>query len=191
MRTIAICSALTLAVSLAACGGSDGDDTAGDDTAGDDTAGDDSSGDDSSGDDTAADPDAASGVAVMMTFSVTNGVRQSPNLDDPLLGTVYGQVFLSSEVTLTGPIEGATEYASVEVPAVDLRDAETAGSYTSPGLPPGAYTFLGFYDVDGNGATDRSPDAGDPVTIPVTNTFEIPASGATVQLTVAFDFVFN
>jgi hypothetical protein len=188
MRTIAISTSLALA--LAACGGSDGDDTAADDTAADDTAGDDI-GDDSSGDDAPADPDAASGVAVMMTFSVTNGVRQSPNLDDPLLGTVYGQVFLSSEVTLTGPIDGATEYASVEVAAVDLRDAETAGSYTSPGLPAGDYTFLGFYDVDGNGATERSPDAGDPVTIPVTNTFTIPASGATVQLTVAFDFVFN
>lgn len=125
-------------------------------------------------------------------FGVTNGVRQSPNLHDPLMGPVYGQLFKSSEVTLTGPIDGATEYGSIEVTAVDLTTAETAGTFMTDPLPANDYTFLGFFDVDNNGMTDRSPDAGDPVTIPITNTFTITGQEtAPVDLTVMFDFVYN
>jgi hypothetical protein len=169
-------SSLVLVAILGACGGSGADDAPADD-AGDDTA----------------TPDAANAITgkVTMTFSVTNGVRQSPNLTDTLDGPIYGQIFHSSDVSLTGPMEGAMEYGSVEVASVDLTTAQMAGAYTSPELAPGMYTFLGFFDVDDNGATDRSPDAGDPVTIPITNQFEIDAAGADTTLTVAFDFVYN
>jgi len=126
----------------------------------------------------------------MMTFSVTNGVRQSPNLNDPLTGTVYGQIFQKEDVTLTGPIDGAVEYGSVEVAGIDLVTAQTSGTFTSTDIPPHMYTFLGFFDVDGNGSADRSPDAGDPVTLPVTNQFEITAD-QTATVTIEFDLVYN
>lgn len=162
-------------VGLAACGGGGGPDPGTPDAPG-------------------SGPDAAisSNSKAQMAFGVTNGVRQSPNLTDPLMGPIYGQLFKSSEVTLTGPIDGATEYGSIEVAAVDLTTAETAGMFLTDALPANDYTFLGFFDVDNNGMTDRSPDAGDPVTIPITNTFTITGQEtAPVQLTVMFDFVYN
>ena len=125
-----------------------------------------------------------------LAFGVTNGVRNNTGLVDPLVGTIYGQVFLSSEVTLTGPIDGAQELGNVEVSGVDLEAATAAGAWTSPELEPQMYTFLGFFDVDGNGASSRSPDAGDPVTLPISNQFTIVA-GEAVELTAMFDLVYN
>jgi hypothetical protein len=168
---------IAIALGLVACGGGSPD-PGDDDPPGDDA--------------TEADAAISSAQKVNMTFSVTNGVRQSPNLVDPLMGAVYGQLFKSSEVTLTGPIDGAMEYGSVEVTGVDLITATTAGMFTSLELPANDYTFLGFFDVDGNGATDRSPDAGDPVTIPITNTFTITSDQtAPIDETITFDFVYN
>ena len=169
---------IVIALGLAACGGSNPD-PADDTPPGDDV--------------TEADASPpASTMKVNMTFEVTNGVRQSPNLVDPLMGAVYGQLFKSSEVTLTGPIDGAMEFGSVEVTGVDLVTATSAGMFTSEALPANDYTFLGFFDVDGNGATERSPDAGDPVTIPITNTFTITADqAAPIDETITFDFVYN
>ena len=155
---------------LAACGGSSSDDT-GDDTTGDDGG------------------EPTTGAAVL-AFSVTNGVRNSTGLVDPLVGTIYGQIFISSEVTLTGPIEGAVEYGNVEVAGVDLEAAMTAGAWTSPQLEPNNYTFLGFFDVDGNGASEHSPDMGDPVTLPISNQFDVTV-GQDTQLTAVFDLVYN
>jgi hypothetical protein len=166
--------ALALAITgalMVGCGGSGGGDDTGDDTA-------------------TADAPPATGGTAQLAFSVTNGVRQSPNLQDPLSGAVYGQIFRQEDVTITGPLEGATEYGYVEVLAVDLTSAQTAGAWTSPDLPPEDYVFLGFYDVDGNGATDRSPDSGDPVTLPVTNQFTV-TTGQTTTVTVEFDLVYN
>jgi hypothetical protein len=134
--------------------------------------------------------DAPAGGMASLSYSVSNSVRDSASLMDPLMGTVYGQVFLSSEVTLTGPNEDAMEFSSAEVPGVDLRTAMEAGAWTTGELPPGEYTFLGFFDVDGNGATDRSPDNGDPVTLPLVNQFTI-ESGGSATLVVSFDLVYN
>ncbi len=128
---------------------------------------------------------------VQMSFSVTNGVRQNINLVDELRGDVYGALYLSFEVTLTGPIEGAQQYGSVELLDVDLTTDEiSANVWTSEPLAQDEYTFLGFYDVDGNGTETKDPDPGDPVTLPVTNKFEI-EPGEAVELTAAFDLVFN
>jgi hypothetical protein len=167
---------LAITLALVACGG-------GNTPPGDDTPGDDGNTPDA--------PGAQPGARVNMVFAISSGARQNPNLTDPLVGAVYGQLFHSSDVTITGPIDGAVEYGAIEVAAIDLITAETAGMWMSLDLAPADYTFLGFFDVDGNGATDRSPDAGDPVTFPTTNTFEIVAGVTTpVMLTATFDFVY-
>ena len=64
--------------------------------------------------------------------------------------------------------------------------------WTSEGLAPGQYTFLGYFDVDGSsdGQEERDPDSGDPVTLPTVNKFTIEA-GETVEITVRFDLVFS
>jgi hypothetical protein len=125
-----------------------------------------------------------------LSFGVTNGVRNNPTLEDALIGDIYGQIFLSEEVTVTGPVEGATEFGSVELLDVDLEAGTESEPWTTPKLAPGSYVFLGFFDVDANGAETREPDDGDPVTLPVTNVFEVTA-GETVELDAVFDLVLN
>ena len=166
MRRLALTLAFAVTAALAGCGG------------------------DGSGDDGDDGDDAEPGGTAAMSYSVSNSVRGSSSLVDPLVGTIYGQVFLSSEVSLTGPMEGAMEFSSAEVPGVDLTTAMEAGAWNTGELPPGEYTFLGFFDVDGNGATERSPDNGDPVTLPLVNVFTI-ESGGSATLVVSFDLVYN
>ncbi len=127
---------------------------------------------------------------VVFTFSVTDGVRQSPSLKSPLLGPVYGGIFLSEDVGAMGPREGAESKASVDVPQVDLRTASVAeATWKSPPLDPGLYTFLGMLDVNGNGEQARRPDPGDPVTLPTTNQFRIGADRQ-VERAISFDVVY-
>jgi hypothetical protein len=57
-------------------------------------------------------------------------------------------------------------------------------------MEPGAYVFLGFYDVDSNGSETKDPDAGDPVTLPSVNKFDITADERT-DVTIRFDLVLN
>jgi hypothetical protein len=124
-----------------------------------------------------------------LRFSVTNGVRGSSALVDPLVGNVYGNIYLADEVTLTGPIEGAMEFGYVEMVNVDLRTATESSAMSIGALPEGEYIFLGFYDVDGNGATTKDPDAGDPVTLPVDKFEVVPSMKSDVV--VDFDLVYN
>ncbi len=128
---------------------------------------------------------------VQLRFSVSNTVRSSRNLKDGLLGDIYGSLFIAEEVTVTGPIEGAQDLnTSIALTGVDLRTADTStASWTSDPLPVGSYIFLGFYDVDENGADTRDPDSGDPVTLPI-NPFEI-KDGEKTPHVVTFDLVFN
>lgn len=131
------------------------------------------------------------GGTAVLKFSVTSTVSSSPNLTDPLSGPVYGALWLTEEVNVTGPIDGAVSQGSVEVTGVDLTSAsESSATWTSEKLAPRQYTFLGFFDVDGNGSETRDPDAGDPVTLPVTNKFDI-VDGEETPLTVKFDLVLN
>jgi hypothetical protein len=125
-----------------------------------------------------------------LTFGVTNGVRANPTLEDALVGDVRGNLFLVEEVTLTGPVEGATEFGAVEMLAVDLEASDQSPPWTTPMLAPGSYVFLGFFDVDANGGESFEPDPGDPVTLPVTNQFEI-VGGETVEVSAVFDLVLN
>jgi hypothetical protein len=128
---------------------------------------------------------------VTLSYSVSSGVKSNPNLVDPLKGAVYGALYLAEDVTVAGPLAEAEDVASVEVPSVDVQmAAESAEAWTSPPLAPGRYTFLGMFDVDGNGAEARDPDPGDPVTLPTTNQFDI-VSDKETELTVVFDLVYN
>lgn len=131
----------------------------------------------------------ASGTAALR-FSATSTVRSNMNLVDPLKGIVYGSLFLSEDVAVTGPREGSPSFASIEI-AIDLDAADPSeASWTSPNLEPNRYVFLGFFDVDGNGASTQEPEPGDPVTLPFTNQFQIEENKET-PTTVNFDLVFN
>jgi hypothetical protein len=137
--------------------------------------------------DPAVDPNARTAV---LRFAITDDTRG--RITDPPNGQVYGSVYLKEDVSLTGPRTGAAEQASDINVAVDVRNAATSeGSFRTPAFELGTeYVFLGFFDVDGNGATTRDPDAGDPVTLPITNVFTVNDAGET-QVRVLFDLVFN
>jgi hypothetical protein len=124
----------------------------------------------------------------MLRFSVTQTVRTSPSLVDPLIGTIHGGIFLASDVTTTGPIEGAEIQAMVEL-AVDLEAAMETMPWQAPPLAADRYVFLGFLDLDGNFAATMRPDAGDPVTLPGGG-FDVVA-GEAVEVAARFDLVFN
>ena len=135
-------------------------------------------------------PKPTTGSAVFR-FSISSQAKSSPNLKDPLFGVVYGNIFLSEDVTLSGPIKDAPEFGGVEVADVDLRTTDPSTvSVTTPQLAPNLYTFLGFWDLDANGATTKDPDAGDLATLPTTNQFEIEV-GVESKKTVVFDLVYN
>jgi hypothetical protein len=134
---------------------------------------------------------AAATGTVTLSFGVSNGVRMGPTLVDPLVGTVYGDLFLTSDVTITGPVEGAVSYASIALEGVDLTTDETASvTWTSEALPAENYTFLGMFDLDANfEASDHNPDAGDPVTLP-NQKFDLAADQETA-FTVMFELVYG
>lgn len=126
----------------------------------------------------------------LLRFAITDDVRG--RITDPPNGRAYGSVYLKEDVSLTGPRTGATEQASNIDVAVDVRNAATGeASFRTPAFEVGVeYVFLGFFDVDGNGATTKEPEAGDPVTLPVTNIFTINET-TEAQIRVVFDLVFN
>lgn len=130
------------------------------------------------------------GGTVQFRFSVASMVKTSPNLKDPLKGTIYGNLFLQEDVGFDGPRQGASELGDVQV-NVDLRSVETSEeTFTSEKLSPGQYVFLGFFDVDGNGGESKDPDPGDPVTLPSTNKFEI-IDGVQSKRAVLFEILYN
>lgn len=141
------------------------------------------------GDDAQPEPEPSTTGEATLQFSVSDTVRQSMSLEDPLTGVVYGSIFLAEDVNLAGPIDGAEEFGSVEVTGIDLQTDTISGTWTSGPLEPQTYVFLGFFDVDGNGADSKDPEEGDPVTLPTSNEFDV-ATGETTEATVVFDLVF-
>lgn len=140
-------------------------------------------------------PGAPKGGTAQMRFAVSNDVKNSMNLKDPLKGTFYGQVFLVEDVSITGPRSDAKQFQYVEVANIDLTAKGTGEAsdavFTTEKLEPNTYVVLGFFDVDGNSVTtDRSPDPGDPVTLALTNKFEV-SDGAEVKRLVLMELVFN
>lgn len=94
-------------------------------------------------------------------------------------------------MSIVGPRDDAEMQGSIEVADVDLRnDVDVSSqSWESPELGPGSYNFLGFHDVDGDGAETRDPSQGDPVTLATSNVFEIVA-GEQTAYTATFDLVY-
>lgn len=131
---------------------------------------------------------AADPGTVRFTFTLSAGARDSLKPELPPKGTVRGSIFRSEDVAATGPIDGAVELAGVTVD-VDLTSAEvSAESFMSGELPPGQYTFLGFFDLNGNGDTVSEPESGEPATLPSINKFTI-ESGKALDFVVSFDIV--
>lgn len=131
----------------------------------------------------------AKGTAALR-FSASSSVRNNAALVDPLIGTVYGELYLSEDVSLTGPRDGSEVFGTVNV-AVDLVAADPSEAvWKSEPLEPNRYTFLGMIDVDGNKAASDGPDSGDPVTLPITNQFEILENQET-SVTALFELVYN
>lgn len=180
---------LLVAALATACAADDGDDDGGADSG---TAEGGSSGgaDSGSAEGGSSGAGAATGT-VVLTFAVSNGVRMGPTLVDPLVGKVYGDLFLTSDVTITGPAEGAVSVASIELDGIDLSTADVSTvSWTSEPLPVENYTFLGMFDLDGNfEMTDHNPDAGDPVTLP-NQKFDVVMDQETA-FTVTFELIYG
>jgi len=125
-----------------------------------------------------------------LKFDLTPGARSNPALVDPPKGFAYGRLYFSEDVGLTGPHDGATLGPSIEI-QIDLTGGgPSANAWVSGPMTPQRYTFLGFFDVNGDGATTRNPATGDPATLPTTNQFDVKAN-QTTEATILFDLVFN
>lgn len=185
MRSTAI---LLLSALVVACAADSSDDGASSSGGAADTSGAVDSGDDTGGSSSGA---ASATGTVTLSFGVSNGVRMGPTLVDPLVGTIYGDLFLTSDVAITGPVEGAVSVASITLEGIDLTTDETASvTWTSDALPAENYTFLGMFDLDANfETTDHNPDAGDPVTLP-NQKFDLVADQETA-FTVMFELVYG
>lgn len=109
-----------------------------------------------------------------LRFEVSADVRNNASLTDPLKGVVYGWLFHAEDVTTTGPKDGAQAVDEITIEDVDLTTDElSAATWRSGPLEPGRYTFLGFWDLDGNGADSKQPDDGDPATDPAANVYDV------------------
>ncbi|MBX7115877.1 MAG: hypothetical protein K1X64_16225 [Myxococcaceae bacterium] len=138
-----------------------------------------------------ATPPVATTGSVKLKFAVTDGVRNNPALKDPLIGTVYGAIYLSEDVGITGPRTNSTAAADIPATAVDVRTAMASeAEVVIEGLAAGQYTILGYFDLDNNPGNPSRPDSGDPAAYPRTNLFEIKA-GEQTKRTFVFDFIYN
>jgi hypothetical protein len=122
-------------------------------------------------------------------FNTTDQVRQNPNLPRPAIGNVYGSVFYTRDITITGPKDDAGVVFDVTVLNVDVRTGIADAGFVSPQLAPGQYTFLGALDTDDDGGP--RPSKGDLATLPTTNAFEIVDGGAQLHKTIVFDLIYN
>ncbi|MFO0656659.1 MAG: hypothetical protein U0787_16475 [Polyangia bacterium] len=127
----------------------------------------------------------------VIRFKLSDFVRGQIPKDSTVKGTVYGDLFLSEDVAITGPRKGAMAAASVELP-IDLKtDKLSTASITTKPLAAQTYTFLGFFDIgDKSTPASRDPVTGDPVTLPFTNKFTL-ADGQTMPISVTFDLLYN
>jgi hypothetical protein len=123
-------------------------------------------------------------------FNITDNVRQSPMLSRPPKGTAYANLYLSEDVTISGPRNGAVAQGSVQID-LDMTNGLSDAGFTTAKLAPNDYTFLGFCDTNGNGATSMNPDTGDLVTLPTTNQFTIVDGGMQLNKTILFDLIYN
>jgi hypothetical protein len=124
----------------------------------------------------------------LFRFNLSDMVRNG-NLPRPPVGAVYGTIYASEDVSISGPRSGATDFGDVTFPC-DLRNGISDGGFTTPQLAPGNYTFLGSLDTDDDGGS-HDPNPGDIVTLPTTNQFTIVDGGPQLHKTIILDLVYN
>ncbi len=105
----------------------------------------------------------------LATFTASSTVRDSQDLKAALRGPVYGAVYRSSDVTITGPNDGSEPMFGFTFADVDVTDPAALRQYEMPeDLDFGDYQILGFMDIDGDAdPANADPNTGDPVFIPI------------------------
>lgn len=102
-------------------------------------------------------------------FNASSTVRTSANLNGPLRGNLWADIYRAADVTITGPRTGTHAVASFHLEDVDITDPNNLRTYDLPDeLPAGDYQILGFMDTNHNADPARpDPDTYDPVTLPI------------------------
>lgn len=143
--------------------------------------------------DTDADTDVAGSGTGRLLLRFTIDPDLAVTMDEPPAGHVWGDLFHAEDITNVGPNDGAVAVASFEAEAdltpVGTTQTTTAVLVTSEPLPIGYYRAAGFLDSDANGAEVHDPEAGDPVTFPANNEFEV-LEDQDVEATVEFNLLF-
>ena len=124
---------------------------------------------------------------MQLTFQVTSEARSSI---DTFIGDVYGNIFLSRDVTLLGPIDNAEQFGAIEIKGFDFSaDDALSDVWESEPLPIGEYTFLGYVDLNANHQSRYGePDKYEPVTLPGPDKQFSITGEATLTQTIPFDF---
>jgi hypothetical protein len=97
-----------------------------------------------------------------ITFSVSDVVKNSPDLKNPLKGKIACDVYEAQDVTVGGPHDGAVPVQSFTVDG-DFTGSAPAPTFSTQVLHSGTYQVLCAMYIDGGTA----PTAGDPVTLPI------------------------
>lgn len=145
--------------------------------------------DDSSvSDDDDSTPEPTTGT-LAVSFRIDKDWRD--NMDEPAVGSFWGTIFDSDDVTGLGPKEKARAYGDIFVADIDLSDEHiSAVLHTTDELPATWVTILGFMDSDGNSVEDdRDPDDGDPVTRPTADNEFLVVAGEETPAEVVFNFL--
>lgn len=127
-----------------------------------------------------------------LNFKLSDDVRMNLGpAGTTIQGTVYGDLFLAEDVSVIGPSDDAMHFGSVAV-KIDLTTAQiSADNYVSMPLAPNRYNFLGYFDIgDKTPADNPNPISGDPVTLAVSNRFDVTANQQAAY-TVTFDLIYN
>lgn len=96
-----------------------------------------------------------------VTFSVSDVVKNSPNLKHPLKGKIACDIYAAQDVTVSGPHKGAVPIQTFTVDGDFTSGAPP--TFTSQVLHSGDYQVLCAMYIDG---VDK-PSPGDPVTLPI------------------------
>jgi hypothetical protein len=97
-----------------------------------------------------------------LTFTASDVLKQSKDLQGPLKGTLYCSVFRAEDVTIGGPKKGSSSVQDFTVPDADLSGSSPV-TFTTDLLYAGEYQVLCAQDLDGSGGDSK----GDPVTLPI------------------------
>ena len=95
-----------------------------------------------------------------MTFSASSVILNNPM--GPLTGTLFCSIYHASDVSVTGPVNGAISVQDFNIPNADLS-GQNPPTFTSATLYDGDYQVLCFQDRTGVGM----PAMNDPVTLPI------------------------